>query len=97
MLCHAGPIAVSIDWAIAVPHAFLIEVELFAREPSLGLPTACPDISKMLESSPAAIVDDVSCVLRFVLWAAGEHGQNTKNESTATYGATSSEISVVKP
>jgi hypothetical protein len=75
----------------------LIVVELIVSELPARLPIACADIPKVLEGCPACIVDDVRGVLRFVLWGAGEHGQNTKNESAAMYGAASNARMDVKP
>jgi hypothetical protein len=43
--------------------------------------THCPEFGK---SCGAAVIRDVCGVLRLILWGAGEHGQNTRNESMAT-------------
>jgi hypothetical protein len=86
----------SVNLPFAVLDAELIVVELIVSELSAGLTAACANIPKVLESGPASIVDDVRGVLRFILWGAGEHGQNTSDERNATGAAAISANSVVR-
>jgi hypothetical protein len=62
----------------------LVVVELIVCELSADLATACAACPKKRESGHAVEICDVCGVLRFVLWGASEHGQNTRKEMIAT-------------
>jgi len=52
------------------------------------LSTAGAHCSEPGQRHRAVVVGDVQRVLGAVWWGAGEHGQNTRKDKNATYGAT---------